>query len=237
MEVCLKMKSDSLIKATASLLALSLLATTCFTTVSEAAGNNKGIISENPVTVSALMMQSLNSKTYEVIVAEMEEKAEVASAKAEKTAQVGQNQETKQNEEAVQKTKENKTEAKASTVAKKVEVKKTVSKYAKTGIAIEDVVNIRKSANTTSTIVGRLYKGGAATIVKEGKNWVYVKSGNVRGYIKKSLLAKNDPEKFAYKVFDYLWQKIIANECYIRKIQPAGSGEGSGFRRLPQWRR
>ena len=91
------MKSDSLIKATASLLALSLLATTCFTTVSEAAGNNNGIISENPVTVSALMMQSLNSKTYEVIVAETEgKKAEVASAKTVKTAQVEQNQVTKQ---------------------------------------------------------------------------------------------------------------------------------------------
>ncbi len=216
------MKSDSLIKATASLLALSLLATTCFTTVSEAAGNNNGIISENPVTVSALMMQSLNSKTYEVIVAETEgKKAEVASAKTVKTAQVEQNQVTKQNEEAEQKTKENKTETKASTVAKKVEKKKTVSKYAKTGIAIEDVVNIRKSANTTSTIMGRLYKGGAATIVKEGKNWVYVKSGNVTGYIKKDLLAIGEAaEKIAPK---YITRYAVVNTVTLNVREKAST--------------
>ena len=216
------MKSDSLIKATASLLALSLLATTCFTTVSEAAGSNRGIISENPVTVSALMMQSLNSKTYEVIVAETEgKKAEVASAKTLKTAQVEQNQVTKQNEEAEQKTKDNKTETKANTVAKKVEEKKTVSKYAKTGIAIEDVVNIRKSANTTSTIVGRLYKGGAATIVKEGKNWVYVKSGNVTGYIKKDLLAIGEAaEKIAPK---YITRYAVVNTVTLNVREKANT--------------
>ena len=214
------MKSDSLIKATASLLALSLLATTCFTTVSEAA--NRGIISENPVTVSALMMQSLNSKTYEVIVAETEgKKAEVASAKTLKTAQVEQNQVTKQNEEAVQNTKDNKTETKANTVAKKVEEKKTVSKYAKTGIAIEDVVNIRKSANTTSTIVGRLYKGGAATIVKEGKNWVYAKSGNVTGYIKKDLLAIGEAaEKIAPK---YITRYAVVNTVTLNVREKAST--------------
>jgi len=212
------MKSDSLIKATASLLALSLLATTCFTTVSEASGNKNGIISENPVTVSAMMMQSLNSKTYDVIVAEtgVDKKAEVASAR---TRQVGQNQETKQNEEAEQKAEDKKTEAKANTVEKKVEVKKTISKYAKTGIAIEDVVNIRKAANTTSTIVGRLYKGAAATIVATKGEWVYVKSGNVKGYIKKSLLAIGDAaEKIAPK---YITRYAVVNTVTLNVREKA----------------
>ena len=35
------MKSDSMIKVTASVLSLSLFASTCFTTVSEAAGNGR----------------------------------------------------------------------------------------------------------------------------------------------------------------------------------------------------
>ena len=70
MEVYFKMKSDSMIKVTASVLSLSLFASTCFTTVSEAAGNKNGIISEKPVTVSALMMQSMSSKTVDNVISD-----------------------------------------------------------------------------------------------------------------------------------------------------------------------
>ena len=210
------MKSDSLIKATASLLALSLLVTTCFTTVSEASGKNDGIIAENPVTLSAMLVQCLNTKTYDVIVAGTEKKADVASVKETKVAQ---NQTIKQNEKAVQNTNENKTETVANAVEKKVEVKKTVSRYAKTGIAIEDVVNIRKGASTTSTVVGRLYKGGAARIIKEGKVWVYVKSGNVQGFIKKDLLAIGEAaEKIAPK---YITKYAVVNTMTLNVREKA----------------
>ena len=212
------MKSDSLIKATASLLALSLLATTCFTTVSEAAGGSHGISSQNPVTVSALMMQSLNSKTYKVIVAEAEneKKAEVASAK---TTSVVQNQtKSEQSEKTVQNANEKNTEAKAKTVGKNV---KKVSRYAHTAIAIEDVVNIRKSANTTASIVGRLYKGSAATIVATKGDWVYVKSGNVKGYIKKNLLAIGEAaEKIAAK---YVKKYAVVNTTTLNVREKAST--------------
>ena len=194
------MKSDSLIKATASLLSISLLVSTCFTTVSEASANRKGIISENPVTVSALMMQSINSKTVEMISADsVKGTVEVASTYNRQNVELNKDT-TEQRKKAVGNTKEVKntnTEAKAKTT--KATVKK-VSKYAKVAIAIEDVVNIRVKPETTATIVGRLYKGGAAKIGAVKGDWVYVVSGNVKGYIKKSLLAIGDAaEKIAPK--------------------------------------
>lgn len=78
---------------------------------------------------------------------------------------------------------------------KKAEEKTTVeekkSEYDNIGISIaNDYVNIRKSPNTHSKIKGKLYKGCAAEILKtEGKKWVKIKSGNVKGYINKDYLA------------------------------------------------
>lgn len=81
------------------------------------------------------------------------------------------------------------TSAKKKTAAKKETVSK---KWKTTGISIaNDYVNIRKKPSTeNSKIVGRLYRGSSAKILKEKKNgWVQVKSGNVSGYIKKEYLA------------------------------------------------
>ena len=213
------MKSDSLIKATASLLSISLLVSTCFTTVSEASANSKEIISENPVTVSALMMQSINSKTVEMISANsVKGTVEVASTNNKQEVELNKDT-TEQSEKAVGNTKEVKntnTEAKAKTT--KTAAKK-VSKYAKVGIAIEDVVNIRVKPETTATIVGRLYKGGAANISAVKGDWVYVKSGNVKGYIKKSLLAIGEAaEKIAPK---YLTKYVKVNTVTLNVREKA----------------
>lgn len=91
---------------------------------------------------------------------------------------------TSENTTAVQNT-----SAKKKTAAKKETVSK---KWQTTGISIaNDYVNIRKKPSTeNSKIVGRLYRGSSAKILKEKKNgWVQVKSGNVSGYIKKEYLA------------------------------------------------
>lgn len=91
---------------------------------------------------------------------------------------------TSENTTAVQNT-----SAKKKTAAKKETVSK---KWQTTGISIaNDYVNIRKKPSTeNSKVIGRLYRGSSAKILKEKKNgWVQVKSGNVRGYIKKEYLA------------------------------------------------
>lgn len=78
---------------------------------------------------------------------------------------------------------------------------KPVSKYVNTGISIADnYVNIRSKASTDGEIVGKLYTGAAATIVKAKGNWVQIKSGSVTGYIKKEFLAIGEAaEKVASK--------------------------------------
>lgn len=67
---------------------------------------------------------------------------------------------------------------------------KPKSEYDDVGISIAaDYVNVRKKPNTDSNIVGKLYRGSAATIVKKVGDWVQIRSGQVDGYIKSEYLA------------------------------------------------
>ncbi len=86
----------------------------------------------------------------------------------------------------------NKEENSKTTKDSKPEKKKeTVSKrYRNLGISIaNDYVNIRKSADTSSKILGKLYKGSSAKILSTEGKWVRISSGTVTGYIKKEYLA------------------------------------------------
>ena len=63
------------------------------------------------------------------------------------------------------------------------------SLYGNIGIsAADDYVNIRKEASTEAEVLGKLYKGSAATILKTKGQWCYVESGSVKGYIKAEFL-------------------------------------------------
>ncbi len=67
---------------------------------------------------------------------------------------------------------------------------KPKSEYDNVGISIAaDYVNVRKKPNTDSNVVGKLYRGSAATIVKTVGDWVQIRSGQVDGYIKSEYLA------------------------------------------------
>ena len=70
------------------------------------------------------------------------------------------------------------------------EVEEPVSEYANVGISVAPTyVNVRKKANTDSKILGKLYKGSAATILETKGEWVKIKSGDVEGYINAEYLA------------------------------------------------
>lgn len=72
----------------------------------------------------------------------------------------------------------------------KEEVEEQVSEYANVGISVAPTyVNVRKKANTDSKILGKLYKGSAATILETKGEWVKIKSGDVEGYINAEYLA------------------------------------------------
>lgn len=76
-----------------------------------------------------------------------------------------------------------------------------VSAFANVGISIaNEYVNIRKKPNTDSKILGKLYRGSAASIVATEGDWVQIKSGSVTGYIKSEYLAIGfDAEKLIGK--------------------------------------
>lgn len=111
-------------------------------------------------------------KYYETNIAE-ESAAAAAEEEKKKTAE----------EEAEQKAKQNK--------IKKTTVKEDKkSEYDNIGISIaNDYVNIRKESNTHSKIKGKLYRGCAAEILKVEGKWAKIKSGSVKGYIRKDYLA------------------------------------------------
>lgn len=74
--------------------------------------------------------------------------------------------------------------------SKEEEAEEPVSEYANVGISIAPTyVNVRKKANTDSKILGKLYRGSAATILETKGEWVKIQSGNVKGYINKVYLA------------------------------------------------
>lgn len=53
---------------------------------------------------------------------------------------------------------------------------------------VEKYVAIRREPSTDSEEIGRLYKGGAATVVERGESWTFVSSGECEGYISNEYL-------------------------------------------------
>lgn len=80
------------------------------------------------------------------------------------------------------------------------------SDYANIAVSqVTDYVNIREQANTSSTIVGKIYNNCAATILEtvegEGGSWYRIQSGTVNGFIKAQYFITGDAaEKLAQSI-------------------------------------
>ncbi len=95
---------------------------------------------------------------------------------------------------------------------------KPESEYANVGISIAaDYVNIRKKPNTDSQILGKLYRGSAATIVKDEGDWVYIKSGSVSGYIKEEFLAIGYSAERLIDQFGTKYATVITETLNLRE--------------------
>ena len=85
--------------------------------------------------------------------------------------------------------------SKSQTDAKKDAGKKSV-KYPdfkdKCVAVSDDYVNIRSGEGTDSDVVGIIQNNGIATVVKKGKEWTQVASGDCTGYIRNDLLLYGD---------------------------------------------
>ena len=88
---------------------------------------------------------------------------------------------------------------------------------------VNNYVNVRQKATTSSEIVGKLYGGCVANVIEEKGNWVYVNSGNVTGYvIKDYLLLGEEAEAAIAKKYTPMVQ-VTANVLNVR------SGAGTGY--------
>ena len=114
-------------------------------------------------------------------------------------------------------TKKNVTKTKAKAAKKETVTAKEVSEFENVGISIaSNYVNIRKEPNTDSEIVGKLYKGCAATILERSGDWVKIKSGNAKGYINADFLAIGfDAEELVDK-YGTRWATVNVDGLRIR---------------------
>lgn len=95
---------------------------------------------------------------------------------------------------------------------------KPESEYANVGISIAaDYVNIRKKPSTDADIVGKLYRGSAATIMKTEGDWVYIKSGSVSGYIMKDYLAIGYGAEKLIDDFGTKWATVTTDTLKVRE--------------------
>ena len=95
---------------------------------------------------------------------------------------------------------------------------KSASEYENVGISIAaDYVNIRKQPNTEAEIVGKLYRGSAATIVSHEGDWAFIKSGSVEGYIRKDYLAIGYSAEKLIDEFGTKWATVTTETLRVRE--------------------
>lgn len=95
---------------------------------------------------------------------------------------------------------------------------KPESEYANVGISIaKDYVNIRKNPNLEAEIIGKLYRGSAATISETKGDWVRIKSGSVTGWINKDYLAIGYSAEKLIDKFGTKWATVTTETLRVRE--------------------
>lgn len=88
---------------------------------------------------------------------------------------------------------------------------------------IKGSVNIRAEASTDSTIVGKLFEGGAADVIEKGAEWTRLKSGSVEGYIATEYLVFGQEAADMAKETGLFVSTILENTIRVREDASADS--------------
>lgn len=92
------------------------------------------------------------------------------------------------------------------------------SKYANTAISVaSEYVNIRKKKSTDSKVIGKLYRGAAATVLSNDGEWVKVQSGSCTGYVSASLLAIGDRAEKVADAYGTKKAKVTTTTLKVRE--------------------
>jgi len=112
------------------------------------------------------------------------------------------------------------TEEEEDTQAAQVEMASAepVSEYANVGISVaNDYVNIRQEPSTESEILGKLYRGSAATLLEPAGEWVKIKSGSVTGYINAEYLAIGFDAEELVDTYATKWAVVNTTTLKVRE--------------------
>lgn len=88
---------------------------------------------------------------------------------------------------------------------------------------VNNFVNVRQEASTSSEVVGKLYGGCVATVIEDSGDWVYVTSGNVTGYVVKEYLL------FGEKAEEAIAQKYTPKVQVTANVLNVRSGAGTDY--------
>lgn len=92
-------------------------------------------------------------------------------------------------------------------------------------------VNIRKKANEESKVIGKLYKGAAATVIEETDgNWVKIESGSCKGYINKEFLATG---LRAEELADEYGEKVATVTATTLKVREKADADAACLTMVP----
>lgn len=98
------------------------------------------------------------------------------------------------------------------------EEEKTIFGYTNLGIAnVDDYLNVRESADENSEKVGRMDDQTACEILKEKGDWYKIKSGDVKGFVKKKYILTGKKAKKAAKEQVKTIVTVNTKTLYVRK--------------------
>lgn len=200
------MKKTVIVKAALALSATAMIASGVIANNSQATG----ICSETELAGISLSLEQYTENSQSMNESAMQTRALPEADEEEKATET-------------ENTAEDATEASAETSGEETTeeeqpVAEPVSKYANMGISIaNDYVNIRKKPDTDSKILGKLYRGSAATIVATKGDWVKIKSGSVTGYINSEFLAIGFEAEELEDKYGTKWATVTTTTLKVRE--------------------
>ncbi len=95
-------------------------------------------------------------------------------------------------------------------------------------IGSDSKLNVRKSASTSASIVGKMVAGSGATIVSKGDSWTKIKSGSVTGYISNKYYVSGDQAADYAKSLGLPKQATLKTNMNVREEPSVSSARVGG---------
>ncbi len=89
---------------------------------------------------------------------------------------------------------------------------------------VDTALNIRSGPSTDDEIVGKLYRGGRATILERGSEWTKITSGNVTGYASNEWMMFDEEAEKGLEIFGIKKATVTADALRVRREPNTDSG-------------